>query len=212
MADHAHFATRARRRAGSSSISPSASRSAFALSKRLLDILLQGAQDQRVELQRDPPVRRAHAQALGLFAQLLAHHDDARGPLEDRRPGDELVEHAAERVDIAAPVDRLARDLLRGHVLGRPEDGEALLPLLLALGHVVGERHRDAEVEQLEASAFGQEEVRGLEIAVYEPSAVRGLERLARLDANLYRLPVVHPARAADALVERLSTSSSIAR
>ena len=85
------------------------------------------------------------------FAHLLAEDLDARLARERREAREHLVEHAAERVDVAARVDRLARDLLGRHVLGRAEDREALLLLLVRRN--VGERHRDAEIEQLERAA-----------------------------------------------------------
>ena len=63
---------------------------------------------------------------------------------ERRTPGDGAIEHGAERVDVAAMIDRrAAARLLRRHVRGRAEHraGARQLVLLLHLG--------DAEVEQL---------------------------------------------------------------
>ncbi len=76
-------------------------------------------------------------------------------------------------------VDGFPRDLLGGHVLGRPEDGEALLRFSSAAG-TSGERHGDAEIEQLERARLRDEQVRRLEIAVHEARRVRSLERQRR--------------------------------
>jgi hypothetical protein len=109
-----------------------------------------------------------------------------------RAAGRHLVEHAAERPDVAARVGLLAFELLGRHVLERADDG--------ALG---GERLRDgrrlgepamltplppparpprarAEVHQLGA-ALREHDVAGLEIAVDDAGAVRAIERVGDL-------------------------------
>src|SRR5262249_44183182 len=85
------------------------------------------------ELDGNASARRARARELGLLAELLAH-DHHRRALEGTRSRHELVKDAAERVEIAARVDRLAGDLFGRHVLRRTEHSEALLALLGARG------------------------------------------------------------------------------
>ena len=57
---------------------------------------------------------------------------DRARPGEGQLPGEHLVEHAAERVEVGARVDRPAGDLLGRHVLGRAEDREARLRALVS--------------------------------------------------------------------------------
>src|SRR6266540_5270457 len=58
----------------------------------------------------------------GLTAQPRDHHLLRIAALERQLPGEHLERHDAERVDVAARVERLAADLLGTHELGRAED------------------------------------------------------------------------------------------
>src|SRR3954471_16913815 len=79
-------------------------------------------------------------------------------------PGEREVQHAAERVDIGAPVDGFAADLVRGHEVHRPDPptrrGQA------ALGERVAGQ---VEVAEVDLVVGAQEDVRRLDVAVDEP-------------------------------------------
>ncbi len=96
-------------------------------------------------------------------------------------PGEQLVQHDAERVHVGGHGDRLAANLLgRGVTIGERT--------LAGPGHsarsvtALIEQLRDAEVEQLHRAVVGHEDVVGLEIAVHDEVRVRvrdGREHLA---------------------------------
>ena len=141
------------------------------------------------------------------------------GPSNAARPGEHLVEHAAERVEVGAAVDGIARDLLGRHVLGRPEDGEAAQRALPVgrgpLARLSVERDGHAEVEQLDLGRLavaGQHQVLRLEVAVHEARRVRRLERLRRLDRDAHRLAPRRVGRSASRASSVSPTQSSIAR
>ena len=101
------------------------------------------------------------------------HEDDLRRRLGlEREPaGEELVEDDADRVEVAARVERVAARLLGAHVLGRAaDDARARDAGLLRLGAHLGE----AEVDDLhEVAARAQrleDDVLGLEVAVDDVS------------------------------------------
>ena len=94
--------------------------------------------------------------------------------------GGELVEHRAEREDVAAEVERLALHLLGRHVRDLAlDDADLGAPLL---GHRLG----DAEVEDLADAVEADDDVRRRDVAVHEAErlvapvggAVRVLEPL----------------------------------
>ena len=80
--------------------------------------------------------------------------------MEERRPGHELVKEHPEREEIAAPVERAARELLGRHVrqLALHRAGARAGEPALGL--------RDAEVQDLHRALVGHEEVRGGDIPV----------------------------------------------
>ena len=97
--------------------------------------------------------------------------------------GQTLVEHAAERVDVRAPVELLALDLLRRGVLGRADEhpgSRDVRGLLL----------RDAEVGEVDvvgavrARALDDQHVRGLHVPVHEAHVVRGAQSGWRSDRS----------------------------
>jgi hypothetical protein len=104
---------------------------------------------------------------------------------EGRLPGQALVENAAQRVDVRALVEGVARDLLGGDVLERADD--------LSRDRDPGKRARAlrqaevAEVAVLAPGGLGDEHVRGLDVAVDEALLVRGVERLGDLGEELDR-------------------------
>ena len=91
-------------------------------------------------------------------------------------PGQALVEHAAERVDVGAAVDRLALDLLRREVVDGAEERPAAGEARDRRG-VLGESEV-AEIRVLAPPARPRvEDVRRLDVAMDEPARVRGVER-----------------------------------
>ncbi len=93
---------------------------------------------------------------------------------ERLRPGQHLVQHAAQAVDVAPAVRLgLARGLLRAHV-GRRAHRDARLGEVLPACHA--DRLRDPEVGD-QRFALVQHHVLGLDIAVHHPMPMRIVER-----------------------------------
>ncbi len=90
----------------------------------------------------------------------------------------ELVEDDAEGKEVAPAVDHLARDLLRRHVVRRPEK-------LPGLGQARGLDLRDAEVGDLHRAVGGDDDVRGLHVAVDDAAPVRVIEGLGGMGDDL---------------------------
>jgi hypothetical protein len=104
-------------------------------------------------------------------------------------PGDHLVEHHAEGVDVGAAVHRGAGGLLGGHVLGCPDDGD-VLGLDAARDHRLVELG-GAEVQELHElgvlGAGGEEDVVGLEVPVDHAQGVDGGEGAGDLASDAHR-------------------------
>ena len=104
---------------------------------------------------------------------------DIGRPREGRLAGQALVEDAAQRVDVRALVERVARDLLGSDVLEGAHD--------LARDRHAGQRPGalgQAEVREiavLTSRRLGDEDVRGLDVTVDEALLVRRVERLGDL-------------------------------
>ncbi len=94
---------------------------------------------------------------------------------------EQLVEHDAQRVDVARRRDRAAADLLRARVLGRerPQQRRRLLPHRRA--GIGPQQLRDSEVEQLRRALRRHEDVAGLQVAVDHEVLVGVLHRGADL-------------------------------
>ena len=121
---------------------------------------------------------------------------DARRGLVDvpHRNGDEvlagernlarqqLVEHRAERVDIAAVVHRTAARLLGRDVVARPQHRPGL-----GQASVDFDRAGDPEVRHLRPAVLGQEHVLRLDVAMDEPVRVREREPVRNLQCELDR-------------------------
>ena len=73
------------------------------------------------------------------------HHREVRVTPERRLPDETLVEHAAERVHVGAPVDLLPGDLLGGDVV----DGAQQVAVVADSG-LLGDPSREAEVRQVD--------------------------------------------------------------
>lgn len=96
--------------------------------------------------------------------QVLAH--DLGGlAREGQLPGEQLVEHHAEAVEVAAAVEALAVEDLGRHVFRR------------ARAEPVGARGGEPEVGEPQAVAVVDEDVARLEVAVDQPAGVHELQR-----------------------------------
>jgi hypothetical protein len=102
-------------------------------------------------------------------------------PSNGTSPGQELVEDAAERVDVGLLVDGLAASLLGRDVVARSHDraGDR---------HPVDvERVGDAEVGHLRPPVAVDQDILGLDVAVDEPVLVREREPAGDLECELDR-------------------------
>jgi hypothetical protein len=120
--------------------------------------------------------------------------------MKGRPAGQHLVEHRAEREDVAALVRLAAFQLLRRHVLEGAEN-RALLRQRLGHGQErrpgdgrFGGELRQAEVEQFggrrtrQPGAADEHHVTRLEIPMHDATAVRGLERAGDVDRDRDRV------------------------
>ena len=109
-----------------------------------------------------------------------------RGEGDGRAAGEQLIQDRAQGVDVAARVDVWrGPGLLRAHVLRRAQDHAGLRGQLSAEHervHGGSERLGDAEVDHLGhrlAVDLGDEDVRGLQVAVQNGLLMSVLHRLA---------------------------------
>ena len=124
----------------------------------------------------------------GSRSRIFAIVSETVSPGNGDAPGQHLVEHAAERPDVGALVDRLATRLLGAHVGGGADDSASAPPSrrtrCVASGRATSHRRRrpwpgrspgpyDAVRRDLD--------VGGLQVAVDDPLFVRDLERLGDL-------------------------------
>ena len=127
-------------------------------------LLRGGAHRDRGEPAGDGRVRRPRV-GHRLGAVLHGHGDEAVAA-EGQLPGQALVEHDAQRVDVGARVDRAAVGLLGREVVGAPDEHvgarDAGLPVRV-------EGARDPEVGELHGPVAGEEDVLGLDVAVDHP-------------------------------------------
>ena len=115
--------------------------------------------------------------------------DGHRGVAGEGRPGGEhLVEHAAERVQVAAGIDRPALGLLGGEVGGGAHDRAGLGQVGLG---APGDGLGDAEVGHLHLTARRDQDVARLDVAVHHPVAVGEAERGGHVCGDLRRPPGV---------------------
>ncbi len=120
--------------------------------------------------------------------------DDCGGVSRKRLPpGGHLVEHGAAREHIGARVESLAPRLLGRHVGDRSDRGARVRQPgfsdrrrggRVERSRVVG-LLRETEVEKLRLSSFGDEDVRGLQVAVDDAPRVRGFQRVRDLDRDV---------------------------
>ena len=128
-------------------------------------------------------------------------------PWNGRRAGRHLVEHDAEREDVAAAIQRARLDLLGRHVGPGAEDRARLRELQLrgilvrtaGLGTVTT---RQAEVQDLDPAIVGDHHVAGFQVAVGDLLLVRGAERVGKRGRDVEE-PRHRDAGRGDHLVER---------
>ena len=173
-------------------------------------VLLHRLRDDPRELVRSPTValRSRHRVAGEERLEDLA----GGGAREGRRSRRHLVEHRAERVEVAARVDVLAASLLGGHVGDGPHHGSRARELVLRARRRlqrVDARERpgllgQAEVEQLRLAAVGHEDVRGLDVPVDDSLGVGRIERVGDLRPEVEDALRLHRL-AADRVLQRLA-------
>ena len=136
------------------------------------------------------PLGRDLARIRRRLREVHEHDLRRRLGLEGQAPREELVEDDADRVEVAARVERIAARLLGAHVLGRAaDDAGARDAGLLRLGAHL----REAEVDDLHEVAARahrlEDDVLGLEIAVDDVLGVRFGERGERLPQDVDDAP-----------------------
>ena len=148
-----------------------------------LRILLEAAQDDALD--RGIQARR-HGRRGGrrLFA-VLAPPIGEVGCLECLAPGEDLVEHEPERVDVALDGSAFAGKLLRRHVGRRSRNFRAAL--------VVFDAGREPEVRDLRAAAAVDHDVGRLQVSMQHALVVRRREPGAELARDLDRLVLRKP-------------------
>ncbi len=154
------------------------------IGRPLLRVLGEHPPDERVERSRRV------GPELGDLRRLLEEDfpEDGHDVLaaEGRDAGEALEEHAPERKDVRASVERgPAARLLGRHVAGRPDEHSSGREVQ-CLSHHPG----DAEIEHLDAAdvAADQEEVGRLEIAMHDPLRVHRGEDLGDAGEELHAL------------------------
>ena len=104
---------------------------------------------------------------------------------------EQLVQHDGERIDVGGRGHGGARELLRRGVLGRGGTAGQARELGRLAAAAIVEQLGDAEVEQLHRAGVGDEDVRGLEIAVHDQPRMRGLHGAEHLREQ--RQPLAQP-------------------
>ena len=106
------------------------------------------------------------------------------GPFEGWLAGQALVEHAAQRVDVGAVVERLVGALLGGGVVDRAGKVGAHRDLLVA---GAARQPEVREVAVLLAALLGDEHIGRFDVAMHEPVRVGGVEGAPHLGDELDR-------------------------
>ena len=171
--------------AASGSPPGSAADTASADAGRCAGIAIEAAQDDALDRRDRAPARCVDG---GVDASGLVLRDEIRERLRLERPParEELVEHQAERVDVAPHRDLAARELLGRHV-GRRAGADVL--------HVA--HGRQAEVHDADLAGAVEHDVGRLQVAMQDAALVRRREARAELPRDLERLVLRQPADAA---------------
>ena len=129
--------------------------------------------------------RRAKGHGRNGIRHVHAEQGDEAVGVERAQPGEHLVEHHTDGIEIGARIDGLAERLLGRHVVGRAEDHPHLRERLGAARHLrgragggegVGVQLGDAEVEDLHhldaVLALHEHDVLGFEVPVHDADVV----------------------------------------
>ncbi len=139
---------------------------------------------------------------LGLRLRDLEHQRGEPGTGEGGFARHHLVEHDAEREEIRAVIDGKPERLFGAHIAGRADHLADLRAHQLA-GIGVADP-RDAEIEQLGGQpVVGEQDVRGLDVAVHDAARMRIGERVGHLHAERQDALIGHAALRLEHLVER---------
>jgi hypothetical protein len=118
-------------------------------------------------------------------------------------PGDDFVEHRADREEIRAAVEFLTERLFGAHITRRAENLADLRLHLRRRAVGIGNA-RDAEIEDLDRGPIpAKHDVRRFDIAVDDAGQMRIAERGGELGADCERLLDAHPSFGGKHLVER---------
>ena len=168
--------------------------------KARLGILLEAVVDDALEAGVDLAVRRRE---LGRLPHEDRRHGRGRGvAVEGALPREHLVQDGAEREDVGTRVGRAAAHLLGGHVAERSEDHAGLGG---GRGARLGpDQLGQAEVEDLQAAVFRDEDVLGLQVPVNDALLVGGGEAPGGLERELRR-PARGKGAGREAAAERLA-------
>jgi hypothetical protein len=110
-----------------------------------------------------------------------AVHHRRRRTAEGAFAGEQLIEDHAAREQVAAPVDRLAGELLGRHVRDGAEHRAEL-------GELGGVELGDAEIGDFDAAVGEQDDVGGLDVAMDDAALVRVLQGAQQLAHDAARL------------------------
>ena len=118
---------------------------------------------------------------------MLDRDGDRRLAVIGRTPGQHLIHHDAERINVAAIVDHRALGLLRRDIMHRAERLARERVLRCA-------DPGDAEVRDLDAAVLEDQNVVRLDVAMDDAASVRVLKRLGDLHRKMQRLaPIERP-------------------
>jgi hypothetical protein len=120
---------------------------------------------------------------------------------ERRLSGEHLVEHAAERVLVAASVDGFTRRLFRADVRRRPHSHACLRHSRFAR---CADRLADAEVGDEHVTVL-QQNVLGFHVAVHDPLLVRVRQCLRRCGGDAHRIFHWNPRLTRESVAQRLA-------
>ena len=117
-----------------------------------------------------------------------------------------LVDHDAEREDVAAVIHMVSLQLFGGHVRQCPDRDSRLALRVERLSRVArlgGSHHRrQTEVQYFHNTAFGDEDVGGLDVLMDDPLGMGGLQRIGNLNCQVEDLRCSQ-ALLGDAVLER---------
>ena len=169
-------------------------------------VLLESLLDDLLEARRDRPVALEHR--CRLANQDAGNHGTRRAAAERLDAGRHLVDHGAERKQVAPRVHLFAPGLLGRHVGHRAERRSRHRQLVVGRHRRRGVRRldqlRQAEVEDLHAALVADEDVSRLDVAVDDPLGVRRVQSISQLDGEIEH--VGHRDwRALDAVAQRLA-------